>query len=320
MIKEIITSLKDASLERIKSPFLGSFAIAWVITNWKLTFTLLFSKEHIEEVIKNVAPLASNYYDTILIPAGAAIIFVLAFPWLNNGIQAIRQYAILFAKENKFETEKNILEKKDKLITAEACNNFLAENGMEDEKLKFEAKKTQQEKVELELKENKTQQVKVELDLKVKKTQQEKAELEFKMKKTQQKEVELMLKEKEVAIENAIKNERVVPVINEHIARLLGASGELADIVNTLKRVDHSTKSFMLSCDRLIVLRKRLGSYTIWLNKSLEREVLKKDETSKVKSVKGLGLKTESVMVTESVKGLGMVAESVKGLGLKKKK
>ncbi|WP_392346253.1 hypothetical protein [uncultured Polaribacter sp.] len=53
-MKELIKSFFESSNERIKNPLIGTFAISWILINWKPVIILLFSKQTIQNKIKEI--------------------------------------------------------------------------------------------------------------------------------------------------------------------------------------------------------------------------------------------------------------------------
>lgn len=53
-IRDIFSSFRQASLERVKSPFLGAFVFSWIGFNWPMLAILFFSKVEIEKRISYI--------------------------------------------------------------------------------------------------------------------------------------------------------------------------------------------------------------------------------------------------------------------------
>ncbi len=58
-MERTFSEIKDAILERIKNPFLGSLILFWLVLNWKSVFYLIFSDLSIETRFYNIE---NNYY------------------------------------------------------------------------------------------------------------------------------------------------------------------------------------------------------------------------------------------------------------------
>jgi hypothetical protein len=85
--KEINSTL----YERAKSPLYSSFAISWVVTNWKLIYVTLFldrvdlyglnKLDYITRVLYGCLPCA--FFKLLLIPAAATALFIWVLPYLE---------------------------------------------------------------------------------------------------------------------------------------------------------------------------------------------------------------------------------------------
>lgn len=73
LMKELITSLTDTLKERVKSPFLGSFAITYIIANWKIAL-IIFSNEKVNDKIDLIGVQEHYFWIPLII---AILIFLL---------------------------------------------------------------------------------------------------------------------------------------------------------------------------------------------------------------------------------------------------
>lgn len=81
-IKEFLESLFDNYRERIKSPFVGSFALSFMIYNWR-PFTILFcSNWPIEKRIAWIDKFYCNR-ESFFTPLGIAFFYILILPYMN---------------------------------------------------------------------------------------------------------------------------------------------------------------------------------------------------------------------------------------------
>ncbi len=99
-MKELIKSFFESSKERIKNPLIGTFAISWVLINWKPIFIILFSDltiiERINEVELNHTSLKYNLITPILI----ALFYVIILPYLMWLIDELIKKSTKGRKEN----------------------------------------------------------------------------------------------------------------------------------------------------------------------------------------------------------------------------
>lgn len=85
MLDDIIQATRQTLLERIASPLLGSFALAWCVWNWKF-LVILFSTATVSQTFALVEQVAFPDPTTIalkgvLLPLLSAIAYVFAYPF-----------------------------------------------------------------------------------------------------------------------------------------------------------------------------------------------------------------------------------------------
>ncbi|PSK91589.1 hypothetical protein [Taibaiella chishuiensis] len=89
-VSEFFKELKDRS----SSPLFSSFAISWLITNWKIPVILMkydskdFSEMKMKGAIDYIMHLEIPWYQLWGIPAGSAILYTFGYPYLKNFISA----------------------------------------------------------------------------------------------------------------------------------------------------------------------------------------------------------------------------------------
>lgn len=95
---DIIKSFIDASRERVKNPLIGSFLLSWLVLNWKLVFTLLFSSlemtERIDIIQESYIGYKYNFWYPLGISASLAVLsplLMLLFDWLTKRPQTERK-------------------------------------------------------------------------------------------------------------------------------------------------------------------------------------------------------------------------------------
>lgn len=84
-MKEFLKNIFDNTLERVKSPFLGSFIISWIVYNWQAIVYFIRSKEDIEVILTTIGIEynQSGSYTAWLIPLGFALFYVAILPYIN---------------------------------------------------------------------------------------------------------------------------------------------------------------------------------------------------------------------------------------------
>lgn len=85
---DLIASVRDTSKERLKSPLIGSFMIAFLIFNWRAFSVLILSNKSVEFRIEHIE---SNYcnFSAILWPIFIALLYVIIIPRLSVEIDAL---------------------------------------------------------------------------------------------------------------------------------------------------------------------------------------------------------------------------------------
>jgi hypothetical protein len=162
-LKELFVTSKDVIIERIKSPLLSSFGVAWLFLNWKIVLLLLFSDKAIEEKIKEIDQL-TNVCNGLWIPGVVAIFYTVIYPLINYAIFKIHNG---FEKQAEILRVQNAIEVLDKKILQGGKENELeisrskAQRRLEQDKIdnehelarkKLEIDKLRLEKEVLELK------------------------------------------------------------------------------------------------------------------------------------------------------------------------
>lgn len=87
MWSEIKKSVSSIFVERVSSPFYGSFIFSWVVWNWKIVYlTIFISQENIKPLnkIEYILLHYNNLYYLLLWPFLSAIFLVTVVPLLSN--------------------------------------------------------------------------------------------------------------------------------------------------------------------------------------------------------------------------------------------
>lgn len=99
-MKELIKSFFESSKERIKNPLIGTFAISWVLINWKPIFIILFSNLTIIERINEVELNHTSLKNNLIIPISIALFYVIILPYLMWLIDELIKKSTKGRKEN----------------------------------------------------------------------------------------------------------------------------------------------------------------------------------------------------------------------------
>jgi hypothetical protein len=119
-VKEFFQSIVDSYTDRIKSPFIGSFMLSFLIFNWRVFAILLFSEWPIHcriEWIENKYCIPENFWYPLII----ALFYILILPYINLGFEWL-----LSMYSNKKRLKSNFSRKED-LIRRKGEANLLRE-------------------------------------------------------------------------------------------------------------------------------------------------------------------------------------------------
>lgn len=88
-IRDIYSSFRQASLERVKSPFLGAFVFSWLCFNWQMLAILFFSSKDIE---KRLAIINGSFgiVSFLIAPICTTASIVILLPQINKLITIIQ--------------------------------------------------------------------------------------------------------------------------------------------------------------------------------------------------------------------------------------
>ena len=60
-IKELFIEIIESSRERLKNPVIGAFIFSWIAINWRIILLLVYSDQAIEDKIRIIEELLSQY-------------------------------------------------------------------------------------------------------------------------------------------------------------------------------------------------------------------------------------------------------------------
>lgn len=120
MIKNLLPSIKKSFDERMANPILGSFSLAWCVSNWKIFLILVFSEKAIEEKISLVESSYMGWDTLIVFPLMFTAFYLLISPWLLLGVQVLQDKANSQRKLQKIESDTKYITNKVELVKAES--------------------------------------------------------------------------------------------------------------------------------------------------------------------------------------------------------
>jgi len=155
MIKDLIVSFRDNFKDKVKNPFLGTYALVWIIRNWDLIFTLFnFDKgTSLEDKLKIITSYLEDnpFFGGLVINVLYTFLFLIVIYFLLNVSRAIVN---LYEKKlkpwvYKLTDNSSIVLKEDyERLRNERDNLLVRINNEREEKAKVENElKTVQDKI-----------------------------------------------------------------------------------------------------------------------------------------------------------------------------
>lgn len=118
-IRDILASFRQASLERVRSPFLGAFVFSWLGFNWPMLAILFFSKREIE---KRLVYIGDNFgiESFIIGPLCTSALIALLLPQINKLVTRIQDKPNTDTVEMSLESKIKIGKKQQEIAEIEA--------------------------------------------------------------------------------------------------------------------------------------------------------------------------------------------------------
>lgn len=88
-IRDIYTSFRQTSIERVKSPYLGAFVFSWIGFNWQMLAIIFLSKKGVEERLELINK-NFDIGDYLLGPIITAGLIVIILPQINKLITKVQ--------------------------------------------------------------------------------------------------------------------------------------------------------------------------------------------------------------------------------------
>lgn len=118
-IRDILASFRQASLERVRSPFLGAFVFSWLGFNWPMLAILFFSKREIE---KRLVYIGDNFgIETFIIgPLCTSALIAFLLPQINKLVTKIQDKPNTETIELSLESKIRIAKKQQEIAEIDA--------------------------------------------------------------------------------------------------------------------------------------------------------------------------------------------------------
>jgi hypothetical protein len=136
MIDDLLKSAKETIVERMTSPLLGSFAVAWCLWNYKF-LVILFSENGVSQTFKLIESIAfpdlwSVFNRGVLFPLISALVYVFAYPYPARFI-----YAFTLKRQREVNQIKRQIEE-ETLLTLEQSREIRLEYAQIEQKHRAE--------------------------------------------------------------------------------------------------------------------------------------------------------------------------------------
>ncbi|MEM5023037.1 hypothetical protein WJT80_01535 [Enterobacter roggenkampii] len=157
-IKDIFSSFRQTSLERVKSPALGGFVFSWIAFNWETISILILSKQRIEERLLYIQEHYLNISTAIIGPLFTTALICFFLPRINKFVTNIQKKPTSDNERITLQTRLKISKLQQKIADIDAKKN-LARKILEREidenvksiKLENESLKSQNENLAIQL-------------------------------------------------------------------------------------------------------------------------------------------------------------------------
>lgn len=118
-IRDILASFRQASLERVRIPFLGAFVFSWLGFNWPMLAIVFFSKREIE---KRLVYIGDNFgiESFIIGPLCTSALIALLLPQINKLVTRIQDKPNTDTVEMSLESKIKIGKKQQEIAEIEA--------------------------------------------------------------------------------------------------------------------------------------------------------------------------------------------------------
>lgn len=104
-MKNVTDAISKTIEERMTNPLVGTFAISWLIFNWRPILFLIFSKRDIEHKIFYIKYQFSNPCNILVWPLIIALFYVLALPYITAYIESLIKKALDKKAKNQLERD-----------------------------------------------------------------------------------------------------------------------------------------------------------------------------------------------------------------------
>lgn len=135
-LKDLAQSFQNALADRVNNPFVGSFVIAWIISNWRLVAIICFGSNSLESRLASIDQqelVASSNPYLHLYPVVAALTYTVVAPWFFWLIDRTRNCSDFVRRKTNSEHEAKVI-REVKLKLANVREELLNEQNRIDQR------------------------------------------------------------------------------------------------------------------------------------------------------------------------------------------
>jgi hypothetical protein len=127
-MKDLLLSFFEATKDRVKSPFIGTFIISLLAYNWRPILVILKSKKQVEDVLIDLHALYFSDGSAILFPLLVSVFYVVGLPYLMWLFDFAASTAVIGRKKSQAQVRLSDIISRQSLAEEEAkLENLLAD-------------------------------------------------------------------------------------------------------------------------------------------------------------------------------------------------
>ena len=136
-LTDFLKDIWDSSKERLKNPIISTFAIAWIVINWKPLFYLINSgKINIHERLNDLTYCFNNPWNLYVYPILAVVFYNTLLPFISNLFEYLTNKILQTRKIRAITNRENETIAKQGLVREEAELKLIEANAKEVKDLK----------------------------------------------------------------------------------------------------------------------------------------------------------------------------------------
>jgi len=157
-MKMLFNTLKETTIERIKSPLISSFSISWMIFNWRVIVFILLGKYDANELIIKIESYL-NFYSSMLLPLITSVFYTLLYPLINY---KVFNFLNILETEVELKRAENSIKVLTKKLSIASSQSKLNDYSLDFDK-KMQIKESEKD-YELAKKQNELEEMRIEIE------------------------------------------------------------------------------------------------------------------------------------------------------------